>query len=406
MGIGGMMRLPSLKTAFAVLFVSLFLIQGQVSADVRVGGDASVHLEWLDDPDGDEAVPAYLYLRLNVDDVSDGRDWRIRFYGRAADDLNSKLDIDSRLYFGYWERTWDGTALLVGRQWVNTVAGSPVMDGVQVRYLRPDLFRLRVYGGIYASLVDYRSDEVVWGFSVEDDFLDRTDLGLSYYQKLVDGDLAREILGFSAWTRVGKRGSAFGELQYDLLSLVPAYYQAAVRLVPDDRWTFKGEYYGFTPVFDSTSIYSVFAVDDYEEVSVSVDYRLDRDWTVFGSYSREFYESFEDSDVFEAGVELLRPEAVGGYLVGVFRTGYEDLNGVKASVSAPVLYDIRLDVGAEYNVYDRVGDSDDDTTSERYWISGERGFGSDWSLKVKAERIQSEVYDYYHRGRLTLRYRF
>ncbi|UCF30371.1 MAG: hypothetical protein JSV26_09945 [bacterium] len=389
-----------------VVVASVLFPLSHACADFRLRGDAVTHLEWYDDPQGDEALPFYQYLRINLDDTAGGRKFRI--YGRLAEDVNNEVDTESRLYFAYFEKkdVWDNTDLRIGRQWVNTVAGSPVLDGLQVRYLRPELFRLKAYGGINASLEDYESDEVVWGFSVEDDFLDRTDLGLSYYQKRVDGDLALEFLGLSAWTRVGKRGSVFGELQYDLLSQIPSYYQAAVRLVPNDRWTFRGEYYGFTPVFDSTSIYSVFAVDDYEEVSVSADYRLDREWTLFARYAREFYESFDDSDVVEAGAELIRPKELSGYLVAVFRTGYEDLNGIRANVRAPLYGEITLDAGAEYNVYDRVGDDRGDTSSKRYWLAGERDLGESLNLRAKVERIESEIYDYYNRGRIRLRYTF
>ena len=140
---------------------------------------------------------------------------------------------------------------------------------------------------------------------------------------------------------------------------------AGVRLVPGDKVTLKTEYFGYTPVFDSTSIYSVFAVDEYQEVSVSADYRLGRMWTLFGSYTREMYESFDDANVIEAGAELRRKGGYGGYVAAVYRSGEEELKGLKAAYRMAAPYDVRLGVGAEYNVYSRI-DDDDLQWLERY----------------------------------------
>lgn len=401
-------RLMSVSSGLLLLLVLLF--PQLLLADWSTKGDTTTVLESYEDPvSGEDALPAYQYIRLDLKDDSGGGAQAFRFYGRLAGDLNDEMDVDSRLYYAYYQKKeiMADTDLRVGRQWVNTVAGSPILDGIRMDKKWEDLLTISVFGGGYVTLADDEADDSIWGFSVKEDLWARSDLSLSYLQKRVDSDLASEILGIAGRTRVSKRGSAYGEVQYDMISRIYSYYLAGIRLVPEDKFTIKSEFFGYTPIFDSTSIYSVFAVDEYQEISLSADYRLDRNWTVFGSYAREMYESFDDANVLEAGCELRKKDGYGGYVATVFRSGEEDLRGIKVDYRMPAPYDIRLNIGAEYNVYNRIDDDDDDdTSSKRYWLEGVKELSSDLSLRAKVERVESVVYDYYNRGRISLRYRF
>ena len=394
-----------------ILILSFLVIPSAARSEWRLSGDTTSVLEFYEDPvDGENALPFYQYLRLNLKEGSGEEARRVRVYGRLAFDFADEVDPDSRLYYAYFEQKgiWKGADLRIGRQWINTVAGSPIIDGLRLDIGREGLFDISLFGGGYVIVEDDDTDDYIWGVSLKDDFWDRTNLTASYLQKWVDGDLATEMFGFSGRTRVSKRGSAYGEFQYDMLSRVMAYYLAGIRLVPGNRWTLKGEYFGHIPVFDATDIYSVFAVDEYREATVSADYRVNRSWTLFGSYTREIYESFDDSNVVEAGLELRKTGGYSGYVSTVFRSGEEDLKGIKVDYRMPVFYDIRLDIGAEFNVYSRIDteEDDEDTSTRRYWVEGSRNLGDDISLRAKFERVESIVYDYYNRGRISLRYRF
>lgn len=394
----------SLIALLALIFPSASL------AEWSTRGDTTTVLESYEDPvSGEAALPVYQYLRLDLKDGTGNGSQGFRLYGRLAGDINDEVDAESRLYYAYYQKKeiWSGTDLRAGRQWINTVAGSPILDGIRIDKDWDDLLTLSVFGGGSVNLDDGGTGDAILGFSIKDNLWSGTDLSASYIQKRDGSDLATEILGLAGRTKVAKRGSAYGEFQYDMISRVYSYYLAGIRLVPDDTWTLKSEYYGFTPVFDSTSIYSVFAVDQYEEVSVSADYRLDRNWTLFGSYTREMYESTDDSNVVEAGAELRKKGGYGGYVSTVFRSGEEELRGIKVDYRMPGPYDIKVDVGAEYNVYNRIDDDDDDdTSSKRYWLEGVKDLNDDLTLRAKVERVESVVYDYYNRGRISLRYRF
>ena len=397
-------------TVVACLLVLLVLLFPQSSnADWSTRGDTTTVLESYDDPaSGQAALPVYQYFRLDLRDGTGDGSQGFRLYGRLAGDINDEVDADSRLYYAYYQKKgfWAGSDIRVGRQWVNTVAGSPILDGIRIDRDWDDLLTLSFYGGGYVTFEDDEGDDYVWGFSVKEDLWSGSDLSASYMQKWVDSDLATEILGVAGRKKVAKRGSVYGEFQYDMLSQLYSYYLAGIRLVPGEKWTVKSEYFGYTPVFDSTSIYSVFAVDQYQEISVSADYRLDRSWTVFGSYTREMYESYDDSNVVEAGCELRKKGGYGGYVAAVYRSGEEDLRGIKVAYRTPAPYDVRVNIGAEYNVYNRIDDDDDDDTSaKRYWLEGVKDLSDDLTFRAKFERVESVVYDYYNRGRVSLRYR-
>jgi hypothetical protein len=376
-------------------------------ADFRLTGETMSVLESRDDPATGEALsPFYQYLRLGFAE-SGGGGQRFALYGRLAGDLGGDSGADSRLYYAWYEKKgiFPGADLRVGRQWVNTVAGSPVIDGAVVK---SPLWghQLTAFVGGYVDFDDQSPDAWVWGVEMGRR-CGGAEASLSYLQKREGSVLARELLGGELSVAIPWNGSAYGEFQYDLVSGVLAYWLAGARVSPSPRLSLRAECLGTTPVFDSGDIYSVFAADQYSEASFKADYRLDREWFLFAGYTREFYRQIADAGVGEAGVELRRTAALHGYLSGVWRKGDEDLAGVKASVGGPVFLGIDGGVGVEYDVYSRVGDEkNSDTSARRYWVEGRRPFGGDLTLAGKFERIESAVYEYYNRGRLSLTYRF
>ena len=402
--------LRALLISFTCFLLFQLSFQNSALADsaYRVSGETRTVLESYDGPTGNAALPVYQYILLRMNKGTGNNSEKVRLYGRLAGDINGEVDADSRIYYAYYEKKgfWRDTDIRLGRQWINSVAGSPILDGFQVSKRKAGSIKFSLFGGGFVTLEDDDSNDYVWGFSVGEQVLENTDLSLSYMQKRAGGDLAREYLGLSGVTRVARKGSAYAEAQYDMLSEIFGYYLAGVRLSPNRRWTVKAEYSGSNPVFDSISIYSVFSVDEYRELSLSADYRLDRNWTIFSNYRKEYYTSFEDADVIEAGFDLFRPAGVGGYLVAVLRNGDEDLSGIKGNVRISKFHGIRLDLGAEIDVYNRTDDDLDDTTAKRFWAAGERKIAEDLDLSVKVERVESMRYDYYNRGRVSLRYVF
>lgn len=378
------------------------------AADYTLRGETTSVLESYDDPaSGEAALPFHQSLRLDISQPGETGD-RFTLYGRLADDLEGQLDTDGRLYYAFYEKRGiaKGTDLRVGRQWVNTVAGSPVIDGALVKTGFWGLTAAAFAGG-WVNHDDSSPDGWTWGAQLGREFSPSAEASFSYLQRWTHGDLARELLGGEANLGIPLSGKAYGEFQYDLISKVLAYWMVGARVAPAARLTLRAEFLGTTPVFDSNDIFSVFAVDEYREASLKGDYRLDGGWSIFGGYTRELYKEIDDADVAELGIELRRAKALRGYLSGVLRTGDEDLSGVKAAVGGPVGWGIDGEVGAEYDVYSRTDDPEGtDVSAKRYWVQARRDLGAAWTLAGKAERIESVRYDYYNRGRLSLTYRF
>src|SRR5512138_2553226 len=160
-----------------LLLAPVFLLPDAYGAAFTVKGELRTVLESYDDPEGDAAAPLYQYFRLTMEDGPDAAQ-AVRLYGRLADDLADEMDVRSRLYFAYYERRglWGNTDLRIGRQWVTTVAGSPIVDGVYVKHRMPGTLSLALFGGGWVTVDDDLSNDTVWGFVVGEDFWPKVEL--------------------------------------------------------------------------------------------------------------------------------------------------------------------------------------------------------------------------------------
>jgi hypothetical protein len=376
-----------------------------------ISGRASTVVEWFDDLNEETIVPAFQYLQLNALDISD-KGYDFRFYGRAGVDLADERSsyAESRLYFAYLEKRGffrDTLDFRLGRQFISTTAGASLMDGLRLDYGFLGDYRLTLFGGGDVTYYEgYNLKDVILGGEVAGGFLDDDlHLGLSYVSKLDSGLLAQELLGLNATLDLFDVLYLYNETQYDWLSDRVSYFLLGAKYFQFADWTARLEYLYSLPVFSSMSILSVFAVDEYEEVLAELTYNLAPDWRAFGRYTREI---FFDADVFEAGIEKLGTRQLGGYLAGVYREGGQDLKGVKARVSYLYQDIILAGVGLEIDVLERqrhtleTDSPTDDTTSRRYWADVTFFVSNQVNVQAKVERIESDFWDYYHRGRVRL----
>jgi hypothetical protein len=401
------------------LSILIMLPAGQALA-TTITGRASTVVEWFDDLNEETIVPAFQYLQLNALDIGN-KGYDFRFYGRGGTDLADERSsyAESRLYFAYLEKRGflhDGLDFRLGRQFISTTAGASLMDGLRLDHDFLDNYRLTLFGGGDVTYHEgYSLKDVILGGELAGGFMnDDLNLGLSYVAKLDEGLLAQELLGLEAAIDLFDALYLYNETQYDWLSDRLSYLLVGGKYHQFADWTARIEYLYSLPVFSSTSIFSVFAVDEYEEVLAELTYNLPRNWRAFGRYSREIYQDFEDADVFEAGIEKLRTRQFGGYLSGVYRDGGQDLKGFKARVSYLLRNMLLLGAGTEIDVLDRqvkVSDADpatdldpptEDTTSRRYWIDMTYFLSNQLNVQAKVERVESDFWDYYHRGRVRL----
>lgn len=396
-----------------ILLVPLMLGVAHVNA-ATVSGRASTVLEWYDDAEGDTAVPVYQYLQLQAKDlVKSGYNFKI--YGRVAEDINDEVDIESRLYFAYLENreVFKNLGFRLGRQFISTTAGASIMDGLTLDYSLSKAYKLRVFGGADVKYYDdYDEEDIVDGIELSGKFLDEDLLAeVSYVQKWDDGLLAKDLIGFNADYDVNNDLYLYNELQYDVLSRRFSYALLGGKYRFDSPLTLRAEYLYSLPVFSSTSIYSVFAVEEYREAMTEATWNLSRDLQIFGRYTREFYSEFSDANVFELGIEKLQTGKFSGYVVGTVRDDKDGqgLYGIKAYSGYRFTSDFKAGLGAHVDVLEREiayfnsDDSDQsETTSTRLWVDATYDFNDKINVDAKYEYIESDLWDYYNRGTVRL----
>ncbi|HSH69041.1 MAG TPA: hypothetical protein VK997_03920 [Deferrisomatales bacterium] len=376
------------------------------AADFRLSGKSSTVLEWFDNADGDTAVPLYQYLLLNASNLgTDGLDFRA--YGRLSGDPTGNTDADSRLYYAYLEKEglFGRLDARLGRQFLATTAGATVMDGLDLRLRDLGPVSIELFGGGDVRFdEDYAAGDLVWGTEVSAAFFNSLDLGLSYLQKWDGSELTQELVGFDGNYSFRKMFDVYSEVQFNYLSNAVSYFAGGAKYYRSPQWSLSAGYLYSLPVFDSTSIYSVFAVEEYEEVTGQFQYNITRGLRAFAQYTREMYDEFADANVYEVGVEQVRTTRFSGYLVGTYRDDADgqDLRGVKARAAYRFTDRLEAGAGAHVDVLERWLEEDDTTSSQRYWADTTVYLTHDVSVQAKVERIKSALYDYYYGGRVRL----
>ncbi|MFA5701420.1 MAG: hypothetical protein WC913_09110 [Desulfuromonas sp.] len=378
---------------------------------LSVSGRSSTEFEWFDTGDGETAVPFYQYMLLNVHDI-DNNGMAFRGYGRLADDFANETSVDSRLYYAYIEKNnlVEDLDIRLGRQFISTTAGASIMDGLHLNYSGLEQFDLTLFGGGDVAFYDgYNAKDLIAGVEIRRTFFDELNIGLSYLQRWDHSELANEIFGLDFDYDWADSLYIYSETQFNYLANTVSYFLGGAKWHQSENWSLRAEYLYSLPVFSSTSIYSVFAVDEYEEIFIEYERRLSDGWRMFANYALEMYEYDANASVFEAGIEKIRTGRFYGYLSGVWRDDPDgqDLAGAKLYVAANMNRTLRFGLGIHLDVMERYLDDDqDETTNTRIWADGTITFNRKINLQAKVERIESDLWDDYYRGRVRLNIRF
>jgi len=378
-----------------------------------VTGRASTVLEWYDNADEDTALPVYQYLQLNVRDLAPG--YHFKLYGRLGDDLNDEIDdADSRLYYAYIEKKnlIEGLDFRLGRQFIAATAGASLMDGLALDYSFLDNYKVKLFGGGDVTYYEgYNAKDVIAGVELGGRFFDdNLDLAASYLQKWDGGLLAQALAGFDLSFDLNGKLWFYNESQWDILSERLSYELVGAKYRFERPFTVRFEYLYSLPVFSSTSIYSVFAVEEYEELMAEATWTIRPGLQSFLRVTRELYDEYDDANVVELGLEKLRTGKFSGYVTGILRKDDDgqDMEGFKIYAAYQFMDKVRAGIGVNVDVLEReidYFDSDadaDETTSQRYWADVLWNITKKISLEGKYERVESDLWDYYNRGRVRL----
>jgi len=379
-----------------------------------ISGSASTVIEWYDDASGDTVVPAFQYLQLNAMDLG-GAGYNFHFYGRLGDDFANEHEswAAGRLYYAYLDKKGfllDTLDMRLGRQFIASAAGASLMDGLKLDYGFLDKYRFSIYGGGDVSYYEgYNTKDAIFGWEIAGKPISGLNLGFSYLSKWDQGLLSHELFGLNVNYDFANTVYLYNESQWDYLSDRWSYFLIGSKY-HRDNWTARVEYLYSMPVFSSTSIYSVFAVSEYQEILAEVTYSLGSGINAFGRYTRELYQEFADANVYEIGLQKIRTDNLSGYLSGVYRDDREGqgLKGFKTHAAYKFNDIIEAGLGAEVDVLQRrvnyfdLDSSPDDTTSSRLWADATLTVTEKINVQGKVERIESDLWNHYNRGRVRL----
>lgn len=399
-----MMKWQSLLAGFAVCLIGIGLANSAQA--LSISGRSSTEVEWFDNAEENTAVPAYEYLLLNVKDI-DGAGLDFRGYGRVAEDLANEVDVDSRLYYAYLEKRelLPHLDVKLGRQFISTTAGASLMDGLYLKARNLGPFSVTLFGGGDASFYSgYNAKDLIDGVELSGRFFDDLQVGLSYLQRWEESELANELIGFNLDYDYRQQLNLFGDAQFNYLTNSLSYFNGGFDYHRDPSWSLRMEYLYSLPVFSSTSIYSVFAVDEYRELATEIDIHHGEGLRSFVKHTREIYEELADADVFEAGVEKIRTDRFSGYLSGVYRNDADgqDLRGLRVHGGWLFSRYLQAGIGADLDVLQRRIEENDESTSSRVWVDATAFVTKKINVEAKVERAESDLWDENYRGRVRL----
>lgn len=405
MGIKGVTRL---------LLASLMLFPAAVGWGAEIHGRSSTQLTWFNNEltENTRQVELGEYLRVGITNIDKAGKLSIYGYGRGTQDLINGEGLNGRLYYLYGEYRdlFDKADIKLGRQFVNNAAGSAIIDGLQVD--------IKNVGPVGFTLLGGR--DVIFGLNGEIGYSWNTDLGISAYltgfkqtdaevswfRKWDHGDTARDILGMSGKQYLLNNLKVYANAKYDLTSEIFNEVQAGLKFYPTSNLIFTGEYYQSYATFDTTSIYSVFAVNQYQEGVFRVDYTLNDKFTVNAGYNRQGYGEGAAANVYHGGLGVRPFEHLRLNVEYDNRTGYYgSTNGVIIDADYEISKKAQVAAGFTYDVYQRDALTSDEI-ARRYWLGGKFKVADNMSVSGRIQADVNAQFSHNTSGRVTFDYDF
>lgn len=351
------------------------------------------------------------YLRLAITNIDQEGKFNIYGYGRLHQDLNAGQGGGGRLYYLYgdYRDLFDKLDFRIGRQFVNLAAGSAIIDGGQITLKNVGPVAFTVLGGhdvIFGETGELNDGGAAMGVAANLVGFQKTDAELSWFRKYDDDNISRDQLGASVKQYLFNSLRLYGNARFDLTYEDFSEIQAGVKYFPTANLIFTAEWFQSYPTFDYTSIYSVFAVDRYQEGVFRVDYSFSDKVSANIGYNRQLYGGDDTADVYHIGatvkpIEHLRLGAEYDKRKGY----YGDTDGVILDAAYEVNKDAEIAGGINYDVYQRDSVTNDEI-ARRYWLGGKYKIAKNMAV---SGRIQNDVNVSYHEnvsGRLAFDYDF
>jgi len=253
------------------------------------------------------------YLRVNVTKLDQEGKVNVYGYGRATKQISTSQDLhqdlQGRLYYfylDYRDALKEHLDFRAGRTFVNAAAVSGTIDGVHLDVKNLGPMGITLFGGRHVIFEDKRDTgtrgDALTGMSIYLDTIKNTHVEVSYGRKYTDTDVARENIGLDFSTTPHDKANFYGRVKYDIIAESYNEMLLGVKVAPLRDFILRGEYYQSYPTFDVSSIYSIFAVSEYKEKSISAEYQLSSNYRVSIKYAREDFGDDANANVYEVGL--------------------------------------------------------------------------------------------------------
>jgi hypothetical protein len=378
------------------LFLCLTLLAASSSWAAEIHGRSSTQFQSFNNElVGDHRqIELNEYLRISITNIDKAGKFSLFGYGRIAQDFTNGEGFNGRLYYLYGDyRDLAGKLdLKIGRQFVNLAAGSAIIDGAQVDLKNVGPVGFTVFGGrdVIFGLNGEAGDggNTALGLAAYLAGFKQTDAEISWFRKWDGGDVARDVIGASVKQYLLNNLKLYGNARYDIVSETFNEFLAGLKYFPTSSLILTGEYYQSYATFDTTSIYSVFAVNRYQEGVFRVDYTINDMASVNAGYNRQDYGDGATADVIHLGFGIRPIEALRVNLEYDHRNGYYgDLNGGIVDVAYDFNKASQIAAGINYDVYQRDALSGDEI-ARRYWLGGKYKLAKNMAV---SGRIQDDV---------------
>lgn len=401
------------KGTLALLATLLILgAAGLPAQAVTLSGRSSTQALWFSDEFGSDHLDIAQYARFYARQFDRDNTVSVTGYGRASGDVQKGGGIDGRLYYLYLDKKElaKNTDVRLGRQLFFVSAGSAIVDGARIDTRAIGPLAITAVGGRHVKFgvtrEETKSGDLAAAVQVSLVTIPQGSADLSYFVSYNENYLAREIVGLAASKAFGKYCEVYTQLRLDLLSEVWSEIQVGARTAIVPNWTFNAEFFRTIPVFEATSIFSVFAVERFQEVTLRAQYDVTPRIALIGEYRNENYGGGDTANAGEAGVRYRSMGGLNLYGAGILRVGTGgNLLGFEISGDKVVMQKYILAAGVQHDSFRRELMTDYESAT-RFWVGAETKIRKNLSAQARLEDTVSDRYHKDLRARLALNYDF
>jgi hypothetical protein len=389
------------------------LFASSVAWSAEMHGSSSTQYQWFTDYlTGNKQAEFGEYLNLTVSKIDPAGKLTLTGYGRVTQDILNGEGLNGRLYYLYgdYSNLYDKVDIRLGRQFVNYAAGTALVDGGKIDLKNVGPLAFSVMGGrnVIFNLDGEASTgrDFVWGIATYLTGFKNTDAELSYFMKLDDAGIARDQIGGTFKQYLFNSLKVYSNARFDVTGEVFSEVLAGVKYYPNADLVLTGEWFQSYPIFDNSSIYSVFAVDRYQEGVFRADYTINDMIGVNAGYTKQFYTEDTDINVYELGARIRPIEKVQLNLNYDYQLG----NGTKLNGGAvEVVYEptkpLELAGGIHYDTYERDRITGRET-ARKYWLGSKYKISKSMTASIRVEDNVSQEFTSDWAGRLAFKYDF